>query len=262
MAEKLNLALDIRETSSSKMGGASPATVARIYLSVACSYMKDGGAPTITEDCTTFSDLEREVFRIRSECDAILAQARSRFADGKSSDEARAEPVAQEESPPQPSDLREGAADVGKPIMKIAEHLQVADVMTCGPKTMRRNDKLSIADDLMKVGKFRHVVVLDDDSDDVVGIVSHRDIFHGALAWSMGQGKTAHQKSLNTIPTKDVMNTKVITIAPETPLADASQVMREKKIGCLPVIENRLLVGILTEGDLLAILSNAEYGAA
>jgi CBS domain-containing protein len=77
----------------------------------------------------------------------------------------------------------------------------------------------------------------------------------------MGQGKTAHQKSLNTIRAKDVMNTEVITIAPETPLANASQVMREKKIGCLPVIENRLLVGIFTEGDLLAILSHAEYGA-
>jgi CBS domain-containing protein len=58
------------------------------------------------------------------------------------------------------------------------------------------------------------------------------------------------------------MNTEVITVAPETALADASQLMREKKIGCLPVVENRILVGILTEGDLLAILSHAEYGAA
>ena len=262
MAENLNLALDIREASSSKTGAASPALIARIYLSVAYSYMKDGGAPTITENCTTFSDFEREVSRIKSECDAILAQARSRFADGESTGEARAEPVAQEDLPPQPSDLLEGAADDGKSAVKIAEHLQVADVMTCDTKTMRRNDKLSIADDLMKVGKFRHVVVLDDDSDDVVGIISHRDIFHGALAWSTGQGKTAHQKSLNTIPAKEVMNTEVIMIAPETPLADACQVMREKKISCLPVIENRLLVGILTEGDLLAILSHAEYGAA
>jgi CBS domain-containing protein len=262
MAENLNLALDIRETSSSRMGGASPALIARIYLSVACSYIKDGGAPAITQDCTTFSDFEREVSRIKSECDAILAQAQSRFADRESSGEARAKPVAQEAPPSQPSDLRAGTADDGKPTMKIAEHLQVADVMTCDTKTMRRNDKLSVADDLMKVGSFRHVVVLDDDSDDVVGIISHRDIFYGALAWSTGQGETAHQKSLNTIPAKDVMNTEVITIAPQTPLADASQVMREKKIGCLPVIENRLLVGILTEGDLLAILSHAEYGAA
>jgi CBS domain-containing protein len=262
MAENSNLALDIRETSSSKTGLASSAPIARIYLSFACSYMKDGGAPAITENCTTFSDFEREVSRIKSECDAILAQARPRFADGESRGEARAESVVQEDSPPQPSDLREGAADDGKPTIKIAEHLQVTDVMTCDTKTMRRNDKLSIADDLMKVGKFRHVVVIDDDSDDIVGIISHRDIFYSALAWSTGQGEAAHQKSLNTIPVKDVMNTEVITVAPETALADASQLMREKKIGCLPVVENRILVGILTEGDLLAILSHAEYGAA
>ena len=134
--------------------------------------------------------------------------------------------------------------------------------MTRDIKTMRRNDKLSIAEELMHVGKFRHVIVLEDNSDDICGVISHRDIFHGALAWSTGQGRNAFQKSLKTIPIKDVMNTKIITITPEAPLAEASQIMLEKKIGCLPVLEGRLLVGILTEGDFLAVLSRAQYGTA
>jgi CBS domain-containing protein len=75
-------------------------------------------------------------------------------------------------------------------------------------------------------------------------------------------GESAHQKTLETIPAKDVMNTDVITTSPDAPLAEACAIMIEKKIGCLPVIENRTLVGILTEGDLLAILSRAEYNAA
>jgi CBS domain-containing membrane protein len=126
-------------------------------------------------------------------------------------------------------------------------------------KTMHRNDKLSLADELMKVGGFRHVVVVEDDDSEVVGIVSHRDIFYSALAWSTGQGETAHQKALDSIPVKNVMCTDVETVAPDTPLADAARIMLEKKIGCLPVIRSERLVGVLTEGDFLSMLTGAEF---
>jgi CBS domain-containing protein len=115
----------------------------------------------------------------------------------------------------------------------------------------------------MKIGGFRHVVVVEDDnSDAVAGIVSHRDIFYGALAWSLGQGETAHHKALGTMPVKDVMRSDVTTVASDTPLADAARIMLEKKIGCLPVIQNERIVGILTEGDFLSMLTSAGYGKA
>jgi CBS domain-containing membrane protein len=259
MADDSNLALDIQELPGT---GDSPGSLtARVYLSIACSYLKDVGAPTITEDCNTFAEFEREVSRIKSECDEILARAQSLFDDTKSNPAAGAE---RGQSQPRQAGLPEAATDGDdgkKPAVKIAKHLRVADAMTRDTKTMRRNDKLSVGDDLMKVGKFRHMVVLEDDGKNVAGIISHRDIFYGALAWSTGMGESAHQKSLDTIPAKDVMNTNVITTSPDAPLADACGVMIEKKIGCLPVIEDRTLVGILTEGDLLAILSRAEYDA-
>jgi hypothetical protein len=59
--------------------------------------------------------------------------------------------------------------------------------------TLKRNDRLSVADELMKLGGFRHVVVLAE-AGAVTGVV-RRDIFHGALAWSLGQGKAAPEKS-------------------------------------------------------------------
>lgn len=261
MAELSNLALDIQEESRSKPGDSLTSLVARVYLGVACSYLKDVGAPTITQDCRTLSEFELEIPRIKNECDEILAQTRLRFAEVDSSDETGAKGTAQRESPLQPADPGGAAAKGEKPTVTTGKHLTVSDAMTRDTKTMRRSDKLSIADDLMKVGKFRHVVALDDDADDVVGIISHRDIFYGALGSSTGLGETAHQESLDTIPAKDVLNSDVIATSPETSLADACQVMIEKKVGCLPVLNDRGLVGILTEGDLLAILSRAEYGA-
>jgi CBS domain-containing protein len=260
MRDNSNFALDIREATNSKTG--STTCVARIFLNVACSYLKDGGAPTITEECTTLSDFEQEVSRIKSECDAMLAEARPRFTDGESTGDVENKQADQKDPLLQTSDLQDDADGTKKPTIKLEDPLQVADLMTRNIKSMRRNDKLSIADELMHVGKFRHMIVLEDDSNDICGIISHRDIFHGALAWSTGQGKNAFQKSLESIPAKDVMNTEIITTTPETPLAEASQIMLEKKIGCLPVLEDRLLVGILTEGDFLAVLSRAKYGTA
>ena len=51
----------------------------------------------------------------------------------------------------------------------------------------------------MKLGGFRHVVVLDD-AGAVAGVVSRRDIFHGALAWSLGQGRSRMRSRSRAIP--------------------------------------------------------------
>lgn len=46
-----------------------------------------------------------------------------------------------------------------------SKQLKVSDVMSAGVSTLGRNDKLSIAEDLMKQGRIRHLPVIDDDGD-------------------------------------------------------------------------------------------------
>jgi CBS-domain-containing membrane protein len=75
--------------------------------------------------------------------------------------------------------------------VKIDKQLTVADEMKRDTRTMRRNDKLSTGDDTMKFWKYRHMVVLDDDSDEVVGIISHRDIFCGSRMEHRSRGGSA-----------------------------------------------------------------------
>ena len=50
------------------------------------------------------------------------------------------------------------------------------------------------------------------------------------------------------------MVTPVVVVGPECPLVDAAQIMVQRKIGCLPVVEDDELVGIITEMDALRIL--------
>jgi len=129
---------------------------------------------------------------------------------------------------------------------------QVADIMTSDVTTLKRNEKLTLADDLMNLGRIRHLPVLDDDGV-LVGIISQRDLFRGALAKALGYGQHASRKILDTFLVKEVMTTDVITTTPETAVIDAARVMIKRKIGCLPVVKDGHLVGIITEGDFVAL---------
>ena len=135
------------------------------------------------------------------------------------------------------------------------KELKVRDVMTADPTTLKRNDKLTLADDIMRLGRVRHLPVVDDDGEILVGIVTQRDLFRDALAQALGYGKHAQRKILDTLSVKDVMATEVVTTSPDASLVEAARLLTERKIGCLPVIDNGRLVGILTEGDFVALIA-------
>lgn len=133
------------------------------------------------------------------------------------------------------------------------EDLKVRDVMTREVTTLKRNDKLTLANDIMQLGRIRHLPVLEDDGQQLVGIVSQRDLFRGALARALGYGQHAQRKVLDSLLAKEVMSSDVITTSPDTPLIEAARILLERKIGCLPVLEAGHLVGILTEADFVSL---------
>jgi CBS domain-containing membrane protein len=135
------------------------------------------------------------------------------------------------------------------------KELKVRDLMTADPTTLKRNDKLTLADDIMRLGRVRHLPVLDDDGQSLVGIVTQRDLFRDALAQALGYGRHAQRKILDTLSVKDVMTTDVVTTGPDTPLIEAARLLTERKIGCLPIVESGRLIGILTEGDFVALIA-------
>lgn len=133
-----------------------------------------------------------------------------------------------------------------------AKNLLVRDVMTKDVATLGRNEKLAVADDVMRLGRIRHLPIVDDDGS-LAGIVSQRDLFHSGLLRALGFGSHAKDRAMDLLVLKEAMKTEVATVTPSAPLTEAAKTMLEKKIGCLVVVEGKKIVGILTESDFVKL---------
>ncbi len=140
----------------------------------------------------------------------------------------------------------------------------VADIMRTEFASLRPDDRLDLADQVMKLGRVRHLPVLDGDGR-LVGIVSNRDLLEASLT-SVLSFETAERRGfLRSIGVSEVMKSEVVTVRAKTPLGVASARMIRNKIGCLPVVrEDGTMVGLVTETDLLiaAYLPETDGGAA
>jgi CBS domain-containing membrane protein len=132
------------------------------------------------------------------------------------------------------------------------EALCVRDVMSKDVATIERNEKLMVADDVMRLGRIRHLPVVDADGA-LAGIVSQRDLFHSGLVKALGYGTHAQRQALDMLVVKEAMKTEVVTTTAETKVADAARLMLERKIGCLVVVEGAKVIGILTESDFVKL---------
>ena len=112
--------------------------------------------------------------------------------------------------------------------------------------TVRPDDVLELAASLMEWRHVRHVPV-EDDSGQLVGLISHRDLVH-----LFAHGKMDGRKS---VAVREVMKTDLVTVTTDTPALDALNLMRDKGIGSLPVVSDGKLVGILTAYDFLTVSS-------
>lgn len=123
-------------------------------------------------------------------------------------------------------------------------------------ETIGRNDELAIAESLMAGKRMRHLVVLNS-SGTVCGVLSQRDIFRGALLRSLGYGSRVEDRLLKQLVVKEAMSTELVTTTSAAPIRDAAQTMIDGKIGCLPVVDDDKLVGIITESDFVSLCTSS-----
>lgn len=137
------------------------------------------------------------------------------------------------------------------------EPMKVADLMTDDVVAVRPGDDLGTLYDLMWDYNIRHMPVVDQEGS-LVGLVTHRDLLRHSLIDRGDVPESLEHTLLEEFRVREVMNTHVATTTPDVDIRDAAQVMLENKYGCLPVVENDRLVGILTEADFVQLLAGGE----
>lgn len=123
--------------------------------------------------------------------------------------------------------------------------------MTANVLTVTSSTALGVALQLVREKAIRHLPVVDDGK--LVGLVSDRDLRLAAPpAWASDLDYAALRSTFETKRVSDVMTDhEIISTTEITPIEDASRLMYEHRIGCLPVMRGDQLVGILTETDVM-----------
>ena len=130
--------------------------------------------------------------------------------------------------------------------------MQVHEIMSKDIEGIDRNDNLRTVEDRMATKQLRHLPVLE--QGEVVGIVTQRDLFKATMSSTMGYGEKAQQAYLQSVRVKEIMVYPVVTVSPDISIAAAAEMMINKGIGCLPVVDDHRLIGIVTKTDLLRCL--------
>jgi CBS domain-containing membrane protein len=133
--------------------------------------------------------------------------------------------------------------------MKNGKEGLVTEIMIGSPVTLKPEDTLDLANDVISLGRIRHIPVVD--AGRLVGLLSERDLLGAAATQIFGLKQKTKSALLKSVLIKDVMKKHVVTVSPETSIKDAAHLLADKKIGCVPVVSNGAIVGLVTTTDIL-----------
>ena len=118
--------------------------------------------------------------------------------------------------------------------------MRVREIMKKRVHTVAPSDSVVAVVNRFRADRIHHLVVANGSK--VVGLVSHHDIHRAA------------QEDAERTRVSDVMTDDVVTIDADATVREAANKMRGNTIGCLPVTEEKKLVGIITRADLVDLI--------
>lgn len=130
--------------------------------------------------------------------------------------------------------------------------MKVNDWMTGDVLTLTVNETIRRPMEIREEKGIRRFPVMD--GDQLVGIVTDRDLRNATASSVVLTEKKYHDFLLDTIKVESVMTPEPQTVGPDTSLKEATEIVLNLKVGGLPVVDGEKLVGIITETDLLRAL--------
>lgn len=129
----------------------------------------------------------------------------------------------------------------------------IKDRMTPEPICGHPEMPVTEAQALMREKNIRHLPIVDEEQK-LVGLVTQRSLLRALPSDVSHFSRFEISYVLAKIKVRDVMVKDVITIDEDTPIEEAARIMADEKIGCLPVMRDGGLVGIITDNDLFTIM--------
>jgi len=126
---------------------------------------------------------------------------------------------------------------------------RVRDIMPEKMVTISEGDTLSTVEDIMTLGGVRHMPVVHGGK--LVGVLSERDLLRASLSSLSGFDSQHRRAFLHVVEIGRVMSSPPIVVHPDDSVEKAAQLMADRKIGCLPVVDGDDLLGLITETDVL-----------
>ena len=129
---------------------------------------------------------------------------------------------------------------------------RVSEVMQSQMVTLKPDERLDLADDIMHLGRVRHMPVVEEGR--LIGIVSNRDLLAASLTKFLNFDPKQRRAFLHSVEAGEAMTRDVITVEPSATLREAAQLMIRHKVGCLPVVKpDGILVGLVTELSFMGV---------
>ena len=126
--------------------------------------------------------------------------------------------------------------------------------MTPQPQSLQVSDRLLDAVLLLRGANLRHIPILSDGR--LVGLLTDRDVWRFSPTMLLPLPQQEYNRVFEETPVGKIMTRNPVTISSDAPLAEAVHLLSQNKLGCLPVLDQDRLVGIITMRDMLRALGD------
>lgn len=133
----------------------------------------------------------------------------------------------------------------------VKQVLKVKEIMISDVVTMTVENSVAEVREVMAEKNIRHMPIING-SQELVGIVTQRDVLRAGPS-SLSESDRIAESDTSV---EKIMTTKVRSVHPLDSLRGAGLIMQSKKLGCLPVVEEGKLVGIITDSDFVGVAIN------
>lgn len=131
----------------------------------------------------------------------------------------------------------------------------ISEIMTKNVISLKINDDLEKAESLFKKNNIRHIPVVS--GKEIVGMLSYTDLLRISFADAIDDyAEDVDTVVYNMFTIEQVMAKKLITVSSDTTIKEVAEILAEKEFHALPVVDNEILVGIVTTTDLIKYLIN------